>query len=84
MMPSITHINVTVDFSGKSCGTYDVRIPVHQPIKQLLANLVETLNLELDISELYAVKIPEKELLLTDDDRLVNFSVTTGDILLVL
>lgn len=83
-MPVDTHVNVTVDFSKWEKGQYDVRIPVHQPIKLLLVNLAETLNLELTDASLFAVKIPQKELLLTDDDRLIDYPVANGDILLVL
>ncbi|WP_286230484.1 EsaB/YukD family protein [Neobacillus mesonae] len=79
-----THINVTVDYGQWDQGQYDVRIPVHQPIKQLLGNLVEALGLDVSKASLFAIKIPAKELLLTDDDRLADYPVTNGDILLVL
>lgn len=82
-MPSETHINVTVDFSKWFKGRYDLRIPVYQPIKQLLANLAETLNLDITKESLFVVKVPSKEILLTDDDRLVDYPVANGDILLV-
>lgn len=83
-MPRETHVNVTVDFSKWSKGRYDVRIPAHQSIKHLLGNLIETLNLDITKVSLFAIKVPDKELLLTDDDRLVDYPVTNGDILLVL
>ena len=83
-MPSETHINVTIDFSKWSYDRYDLRIPVHQPIKQLLANLVETLNLDVSEARLFAIKVPSKELLLTDDDRIADYAVANGDILIVL
>ncbi|MGE6260581.1 EsaB/YukD family protein [Heyndrickxia sporothermodurans] len=83
-MPGETHINVTVDFDKWGEGRFDLRVPVHQPIKQLLANLVDTLNLDLKIIALFAIKVPSKQLLLTDDDRLIDYPVTNGDILVVL
>lgn len=83
-MANETHINVTVDFSEWNKGKYDLRIPAHQPVKQLLANLVETLNLDLPKASLFAMKIPAKKILLADDDRLIDYPVTNGDILLVL
>ena len=83
-MPSETHINVTIDFSKWSYDRYDLRIPVHQPIKQLLADLVETLNLDVSEAQLFAIKVPSKELLLTDDDRIADYAVANGDILIVL
>jgi uncharacterized ubiquitin-like protein YukD len=84
IMPKETHINVTVDFSEWGKGRYDLRIPVHQPVKQLLTNIVETLNLGLEKDALFTIKIPAKGILLTDDDRLVDFPAANGDILLVL
>ncbi|WP_026565215.1 EsaB/YukD family protein [Bacillus sp. UNC41MFS5] len=83
-MPSQTHINVTVDFSRWGKGQYDVRIPAHQPIKQLLVNLAESLYLDIPKAPLFAVKLSNKELLLADDDRLIDYPITNGDLLLVL
>ncbi len=83
-MPSASHVNVTVDFSKWGKGRYDVRIPVHQPLKLLLLNLAETLNFDISKASSFAVKLPHKGLLLTDDDRLTDYPVTNGDILLVL
>ncbi|WP_066057197.1 EsaB/YukD family protein [Robertmurraya korlensis] len=83
-MSKETHVNITVDFDKWGKGTYDLRIPLHQPIKQLLANLDETLHLALEKEALFAVKIADKELILADDDRLVDHPVTNGDILVVL
>lgn len=79
-----THINVTINFSNWDGPEYDLRIPVHQPVKQLLLNLVETLKIDLMKVSLFAIKIPTKDLLLTDDDRLIDYQVTDGDILIVL
>jgi len=83
-MAKETHVNITIDFDKWGKGAYDLRIPLHQPIKQLLANVNETLNLALEVEALFAVKIAEKELILADDDRLIDHPVTTGDILTVL
>lgn len=83
-MAKETHVNITINFEKWGKGTYDLRIPLHQPIKQLLANVNETLNLALEAEALFAVKIAEKELILADDDRLIDHPVTTGDILTVL
>ena len=79
-----THINVTVDFSKWKGAIYDLRIPVHQPIKQLILNLAETLQLDLLQQTYFALKIPTKHLLLSDDDRLLDYPVSDGDILIVL
>lgn len=83
-MAKASHINVTIDFGNWGGSEYDLRIPVHQPIKQLLMNLAETLNLDVEKSSLFTIKIPTKNLLLSDDDRLSDYQVTDGDILIVL
>ncbi|MFC4620319.1 EsaB/YukD family protein [Camelliibacillus cellulosilyticus] len=80
-----THIDVTIDFTGwKGGGTYDLRIPVHLSVKQLMINLVETLKLEMPKETLSAIKVMTKSLLLSDDDRLSDYPVGNGDILFIL
>lgn len=83
-MSKDTHINVTVDFKMKHKGQYDVRIPVHQPVKRLLVNLAEALDLDIEKVSLFAVKVPAKGILLADDDRLSDYPVANGDLLVVL
>lgn len=48
-MPDQTHINVTIDFS-RHCDNcmYDVRIPVHEPVKQLLVQVAQSLHLDIN------------------------------------
>lgn len=79
-----THINVTVDFSNWGDSKYDLRIPVHQPIKQLLMNLIETLNIDREQRSLSVIKVATKGLLLADGDSLIDYSVVDGDTLIVL
>lgn len=83
-MATGTHINVTIDFSNWGDVSYDLRIPVHQQVKPLLLNLAETLNLDFTNKAYFALKIPTKDLLLSDDDSMLDYSVTDGDILIVL
>lgn len=78
------HINVTIDFQHWDAAAYDLRIPVHQPVKQLLINLCDTLNINREISDHFAVKVTTKNLLLVDDDVLTDYPVTDGDVLVVL
>ncbi|CAG9614494.1 Type VII secretion system accessory factor EsaB [Bacillus rhizoplanae] len=79
-----THINVSVDFSKWNGETYDLRIPNHQSIKYLLKNLIETLKIQTHDGSHYVIKVVNKSLLLTDNDRLIDYEVTDGDILQVL
>jgi uncharacterized ubiquitin-like protein YukD len=84
-LPNQTHINVTIDFSRhRDNCMYDVRIPVNLPVKQLLVQVAQSLHLDINRGSLFGIKVPAKELLLTDDDCLAHYAVTSGDILLVL
>lgn len=78
------HINVTFDFNNWDDTAYDLRIPVHQPLKQLLMNVSNTLKIDLKNNGKFAVKVTTKNLLLADDDLLMNFPITDGDVLVVL
>lgn len=79
-----THINVTIDFTKWDGGTYDLRIPNHQSIKYLLKNLVETLNIGNYDQSRCVIKVINKSIVLTDNDRLIDYKVTDGDVLQVL
>lgn len=80
-----THIDVTIDFThAGNGGTYDLRIPIQVSAKQLLLDVVETLKLDQPEESRCAIKVITKGLLLADDDMLMNYPVTDGDILTVL
>lgn len=82
-MKANTHINVTIDFNNWNGGIYDLRIPIHQTIKQLFLNLQETLKIAMPHEHLFIVKITTKHLLLADEDILWDYPVANGDILVV-
>ncbi|EIT83773.1 YukD [Fictibacillus macauensis ZFHKF-1] len=83
-MATQSHINVTVDFSLCQDGAYDVRIPIGQPVKQLIGNIIDALKLDVRKEELFAMQVPLKQLILADDDRIAAFPITNGDVLVVL
>ncbi|MEK4801147.1 MULTISPECIES: EsaB/YukD family protein [Oceanobacillus] len=84
-MAGNTHINVTMDFSRKGYGAaYDLRIPVQISVKQLLLNVMETLQLDVQDGSRVAIKVMTKNLLIADDDLLMDYPVADGDILTVL
>ncbi|EUJ43747.1 EsaB/YukD family protein [Paenilisteria rocourtiae] len=83
-MAQDTHINVTINFTKWGGRVHDLRIPKHQPVKALLLNLVETLKLSQPNMSHCAIKVANKELLLTDDDKLTDFQITDGDIIEIL
>lgn len=80
-----SHIDVTIDFTNyKNGGMYDLRIPTQLSVKQLLLDTVEALKLDELKESRCAIKVITKELLLADDDMLIDYPVTSGDILTVL
>lgn len=79
-----THLNVTIDFTKWGAGVYDLRVPKHQTTKALLINLMRTLNIGKSTPSSYTIKVANKAVLLTDDDRILDFQVTDGDILEIL
>lgn len=85
-MAQVTHINVTIDFRPRVDGEkmYDLRIPIQVTVKQLLQNVMDTLNIEYDTSTRCSIKVITKNLLITDDDSLIDYPITDGDILVVL
>lgn len=83
-MAKKTHINVTIDFSNWEYEAYDLRIPKHQTVKQLLLNLQETLEIYMPNHSQFAIKVLTKQLVISDDDSLTDYPVTDGDILVVL
>lgn len=80
-----SHIDVTIDFTNyTNSGMYDLRIPTHISVKQLLLDIVETLKLDELKESRCAIKVITKGLLLADDDMLKDYPVTDGDIITVL
>lgn len=80
-----SHIDVTIDITGSGKeGTYDLRIPVQISTKQLLQDVMEALKIERPNDSRSALKVMTKGIVLADDDMLVDYPVTDGDILTVL
>jgi len=79
-----THVNITIDFTNWNDDLYDLRIPIHLTVKQLLLILHETLEIPMPNHPLFALKIITKQLLIADDDHLVDFPITNGDVIVVL
>lgn len=80
-----SHVDVTIDFSDSGIGgAYDLRIPVQLSVKQLLLDVTGTLKIGNLNTSRSAVKVITKGLILADDDMLMDFPVTDGDVLTVL
>ncbi|MHC5251656.1 EsaB/YukD family protein [Listeria kieliensis] len=83
-MAKETHLNVTVDFSKWGAEVYDLRIPVGQPVRALIDNLKETLKIDMPDASKCSIKAVNKGILLSDDDKMVDYPITNGDILEIL
>ncbi len=79
-----THINGSIDFTNWGGAVYDLRIPVQLTVKQLLLDLVKTLDLNMPKQALFAIKVTTKQLLIADDDYVIDYPITDGDYLVVL
>ena len=76
-----THINVTVDFSKWNGNTYDLRIPNHQ---WGWWKGIGELRIDNHEGSHFVIKVKNKSIVLTDNDRLIDHQITDGDILQVL
>lgn len=79
-----SHINVTVDFTKWGGKIVDLRIPRHQSVKALLINFIETLSFDDSHITQSSIKVTNKNLLLTDDDKLNDYPITNGDKLVII
>lgn len=80
-----SHVDVTIDFTAYGAGgSYDLRIPVQVSVKQLLLDVAEILKMGTFDGSHSAIKVITKSLVLADDDMLLDYPVTDGDILTVL
>lgn len=79
-----THINVTMNFTNWNNNVYDLRIPNQLTVKQLLLNVQEALDIHMPRNGRHAVKVTTKQLFLADDDSLIDYPITDGDIITVL
>ena len=74
------HKKVTFDFTNYNYGTYDLAVPIHMSMKALLPLVLESLDIHLsDISN--QIKVITKNQLLVENDRLIDYQITDGDIL---
>lgn len=82
---SNSHIDVTFDLAVFNHDRQiDLRIPTRLSVKQLLVEVMETLKLETPKNMRCAIKVKTKEILILDDDMLIDYPITDGDILTVL
>lgn len=80
------HVNVTVDFENYKGSILDLRVPYHQTVKKLIVDLFLCLKMELALQrvQIYAIRVKNKDLVLTDNDSLEQHKVGNGSILEIL
>ncbi len=80
-----SHVNVTVDLKYYGMDkTYDLRIPKQITVKQLLIDIFDVLNIQTGHITPTTMKVATKGLVLADDDLLMDYPVTDGDLLAIL
>lgn len=78
------HINVTLKLgSGSEAGMFDLRIPLNVTVKQLMHDISEAFAGDVDFvfQNATAVRIVNKDLVISDDQSLRECKLTNGDIL---
>lgn len=79
MMNLHTHIDVTIQLPEPVSMELDIRIPTQQPVDQLVNNLLKTLKYPYSLKDSFVIEIPNKRLVLADDDSLLDYPVVDGD-----
>ncbi len=77
------HVKVTFDFTNYNYGTYDLAVPAYLPIKNLIALVLDSLDISIfDVNT--QIKVMTKGQLLVENDRLIDYQIADGDILKLL
>lgn len=77
------HVKVTFDFTNYNYGTYDLAVPTYLPIKNLIALVLDSLDISIfDVNT--QIKVMTKGQLLVENDRLIDYQIADGDILKLL
>ncbi|EUQ80953.1 TPA: type VII secretion protein EsaB [Staphylococcus aureus] len=77
------HVKVTFDFTNYNYGTYDLAVPAYLLIKNLIALVLDSLDISIfDVNT--QIKVMTKGQLLVENDRLIDYQIADGDILKLL
>ncbi|HWI47374.1 MAG TPA: EsaB/YukD family protein [Rummeliibacillus sp.] len=75
------HKRITIDFSKSGGNTYDLAISTKMTVKQLLFALSTSLQEQINSNSV--IKLPLKQITLQPEDRLLDCSISTGELLIV-
>ncbi|WP_324254748.1 MULTISPECIES: EsaB/YukD family protein [unclassified Enterococcus] len=72
------HINITLSYSNNEKAGVDLRIPVTSSVYSLIREVNEIFNKDILLKK-YQLKVLNKGILLGEEDRLKDYSLTDGD-----
>ncbi|MGX7418853.1 EsaB/YukD family protein [Carnobacterium gallinarum] len=77
------HINVTVNYQQQPDKQMDLRVSTHQTVKNFIIELDQTLHIQREDMQLYQLKVVNKGILLSDNQKIHRYPVTTGDHIII-
>ncbi|MBP3039686.1 ubiquitin [Bacillaceae bacterium Marseille-Q3522] len=78
------YIEVTIDLQNYEKETFDLRLSNYHSVKKVVAIVWQAKSISLPPREGFWVRIPNKHLVLSGNDRLIDSGITTGDRLEIL
>ena len=78
------YIELTIDLKNYDCESFDLRLSNYHSVKKVVDIVWQAKSIPQPPREGYWVRIPNKQLVLSGNDKLVENGVTTGDLLEIL
>ncbi|MGY3777379.1 EsaB/YukD family protein [Isobaculum melis] len=80
-MSAENHINITLYYRENPAQQYDLRVPIHQTVKYFIDEMDNTLHVtrKSQAKGIYQLKVLNKGLVLTDNQKMNDYPITTGD-----
>lgn len=72
-------INITVHYGHEQAA--DLRIPINVSVNQLIQAVTEALDIQADYTDSFQIRVTDKQLLLSDNQRVSDYPITNGDII---
>lgn len=73
------YVEITIDLKNYSGETFDLRLSNFHSIKKVVDIVWQTKGFEERPREGYWVRIPNKNMILSGNQKLLDHSITTGD-----
>lgn len=73
------YVEITIDLKNYSGETFDLRLSNFHSIKKVVDIVWQTKGIEERPREGYWVRIPNKNMILSGNQKLLDHSITTGD-----